>query len=81
MASNKVDINVRIGMIVMTFCHQIFLVNELYAQHVPTMPMVKPDVEPAIMHNKFKQENDEFIGPSTYTRLVWLSMHLLDVSN
>lgn len=70
MASNEVDINVRVWVIIMTFCHQVFLVNELDAQHVPTMPMVQPDVEPATMHNKFRQENDASNGRSAYTRLV-----------
>ena len=48
MASYEVDINVWIGVVIMTFCHQVLLVNKLYTQHVPTMPMVQSDVEPAV---------------------------------
>ena len=48
MASNEVDINVWVGVIVMTFGHQILLVGKLYTYHVSTMPMVQPDVEPAV---------------------------------
>lgn len=52
MASNEVHVNVWIGVVVTMLCHQILLIDKLDTQHVPTMPMVQPDVEPAVESDK-----------------------------
>lgn len=48
MTSYKIDIYVWIGMVIVMFSHHVLLIDQLYAQHVSAMSVVKPDVEPAI---------------------------------
>lgn len=47
MCCNEVDVNIRCRMIILVLFHEILLIDQLDAQHVASMPMMQPHVEPA----------------------------------